>query len=704
MRSNTFTEGYVRLWLKRLILASITLAPTLYFSLGTVLGNKLAGYDVLSGAAAPVTFVAATIDMIYLGSYFVRSMTKGLRERMFNVDSLIAIGTLVAYIYSLLTYIIYLFTAKTPVITEGYHVQLYFSTVVYLFFFVTLGRHLEARATSRTTSSIRELVKMRPRRAKLVNGGNIITIPSERVRVGDRLRIDPDDIIPVDGHVVSGATTVNESMVTGESRAAEKTVGSQVISGTVNGHGTIEIVADKPATESMLARIIRAISRSSRSTTAVESVADRISNVFVPATIVIALLAFATWYFFLGATLPSALMLFVTVIMAACPYALGLAMPTAITVGIGMGARNGILISGGRSMQQLAKVDTVVFDKTGTLTVGELEVTDVISLYDDMNSKQILTLAASLERPSEHALAKAILKKSEAMKLTERTVDNFKTMDKFGVAGTIDRSRYYLGSEEFLAKYCAESLPLNNKRIKKERATLVYLFTKKHIIAGINVVDPLKPGSLRTIRALKKMGKELYLISGDNVAIAESMAKRLGIKNVIAGAMPNDKANKVIDLRREGKIIAMVGDGVNDAPAIACADVGIAIGTGTEAAIESGDIVLVSGDPWGVIRAIRLSKATLAKSKQNLFFALFYNVVSIPIAAGALASFGIALQPELAGLVMTMSSLAVIINSLTLRIYNIDKPNEPVNWLAPVILFLLFTAAYVAFIAGSSLI
>lgn len=704
MTSNSYTEGRAHVWLKRLILATITLAPTIYFSLGELLQGALPGYSALSDFAAPVELVAATVDIVYLGSYFARSMHRGLQQRLFNVDSLITIGTLTAYVYSLLCYIIYIVYSHTLTISPTSGIELHFSTVVYLYFFVSLGRYLEARATSRATLSIRELTRMRPRRAKLINGGNTIIVPVERIRVGDHLRVDPNEVIPIDGHIISGVTTVNEAMITGESRTAEKSIGSPVISGAINGHGTIEIEADKVASESMLARIIRAISRSRASRTTVESIADRISSVFVPATIVAALVAFAGWYFFGGETLPSALMIFVTVIMVACPYALGLAMPSAITVGIGIGTKHGILISGGKSMQQLDSVDTVIFDKTGTLTYGELRVTDIITLNSDYDRRSVLTLAASLERPSEHALAKAILRESEHLKLKEYPVANFKALDKLGVVGTIDGASYYLGSEIFLEKYCMEALPDDNKKLARERATLVYLFTKEHIIAAINVVDPIKPGASKTIRALRKEGKEIYLISGDNVAIAETLARHLGIKNVIAGALPNDKANKVIELRQAGKVIAMVGDGVNDAPAIACADVGIAIGTGTEAAIESGDIVLVNGDPYGVIRSMRLAHATLAKAKQNLFFALFYNVISIPIAAGLLSWVGITLRPELAGLVMVMSSLAVIVNSLTLKLYNIDKPNEPVNWLAPGILFTLFTAIYALFIAGSSLL
>lgn len=698
---NILRSGSVRLWQRRLILSIIITVPVVYFTLINLFGDRIPLADTLAPWSGLVSFLAATIAMIYLGDSFFRSTLRGLQNRMFNVDSLITIGTTTAYVYSWITYVVYIIQNHSLLMTDvSVPPRLYFETVVLLFTFVTLGKWIENRATDRTEQSIRQLVKLRPRQAHLINGGNVVNIPAGEIRVGDRLLVRPGEVVPIDGRVVGGDSSINESMITGESVTVDKHIGSQVIGGTVNGHGQLEIIAERVKSDTMLARIIDLINGARRSRTPMESIADRISNVFVPFVIMIALITFAIWYFYIGISASSAMVMFIAVIMVACPYAFGLAAPTAVTVGIGIGSKNGILIKDSATMQQLSRIDTVVFDKTGTLTDGQLSVTDIIPL--EGNAKRMLTLAASLEHMSEHSLAKAIIRKADKQHLHPLPVKDFRVIAGRGISGIIGRTRYYFGSEALMREYIHDDLP-DVSKLAKASKTISYLFTNHKVLAVIAVADQPKINAARTIRQLHQMKIDTYLLSGDNEAVTRSIARRLGIKNIIADVMPDDKANEVLNLRRQGRRVAMVGDGINDAPAIASANVGIAIGTGTDAAIETGDVVLVNGDPLSIVSAIRLARATVGKVRQNIFFALFYNVISIPIAAGVFSAWGIVFRPELAGLIMAMSSIAIVVNSLTLKLTDMNKPHEPARLVAPLILFLLFTVLYIEFVYGSSL-
>ena len=693
---NHVQSGSVRLWQQRFVVATIIAIPVVYFSMIQIFGESAVPLaNQLAPWSALVSFIAATIAVIYLGSSFAYSTFRGLRNRMFNTDSLITIGTATAYVYSWISYLVYIIQNHTIFLSPVDPPQLYFTTVVLLFAFVTVGKWIENRATDRAERSIRQLIRLRPRRAHLVNGGSVADIPADQIRPGDTLLVKPGETIPTDGRIVSGSTSVNESMITGESVAVDKHIGSQVIGGTTNGHGTVEMVAERVRSDTMLAQIIQLINTARNSRTPMESLADRISSVFVPFVIMLALVTFFVWYFYVGVDASSAMIMFVSVLMVACPYAFGLAAPSAVTVGIGIGSRNGILIKDSNAIQQLSRIDTVVFDKTGTLTYGRPVVTDVIPLVG--NAKRALTIAASLEHMSEHSLAQAIIHKADGQHLVKLPVRHFATVPGKGIAGTINSTRYYLGSEELVRQYIHTGLP-DVSKLAKASKTITYLFTNHRIIAVIAVADQPRTNAAKAIRQLRQMRINTYLLSGDNEAATASIAKRLGIKNIIADVMPDDKANAVIALRRQGRRVAMVGDGINDAPAIASANVGIAIGTGTDAAIETGDIVIVSGDPTAICNAIRLAKATTSKIRQNLFFSLFYNVISVPIAAGALSAWGIAFHPELAGLIMAMSSVAVIVNSLTLRLADITKAHEPARLVAPLILFLLFTVVYMMFV------
>ena len=698
---NVMRSGSVRLWQRRLILSIFVTIPVIYFALVSLFGEQIIFAKELTPWSTLILFVAATIAMIYLGGSFFRSTLRGLRERMFNVNSLVTIGTTTAYVYSWISYIVYIIQNHTVLMTDQFIApRLYFETVILLFTFVTLGKWIENRAADRTEQSVRQLVKLRPRRAHLINGGNTVDIPADEIQLGDRLMVQPEEVIPIDGRVVGGESAVNESMITGESSTIDKHIGSRVIAGTVNGHGQLEIVAERTKSNTMLSQIIRLINGAKSSRTPIEGIADRISSVFVPFVIVIALITFAIWYFYVGINASSAMVMFISVIMVACPYAFGLAAPTAMTVGIGLGSRNGILVRDSGAMQRLSGIDTVVFDKTGTLTDGKLSVTDVIAI--DGNAKQVMTIASSIERLSEHSLAKAIIKKANSQHLETLPVKHFTAIPGRGVSGIINSTTYFLGNEALVREYIHHDLP-DVSKLAKASKTINYLFTAHKVLGVIAVADQPKVNAAKAIRELHKMKINTYLLSGDNEAVTRNIARRLGIKNIIADVMPDDKANEIISLRKKGYTVAMVGDGINDAPAIASANVGIAIGTGTDAAIETGDIVLVNGDPLAICNAIRLAKATVSKVHQNLFFAVFYNIVSLPVAAGALGALGIVFRPELAALIMALSSTAIIVNSLTLKIIDITKQREIIRLIAPLVLFLLFTVIYIEFVYGSSL-
>lgn len=688
--------GGVGIWRKRLILSVVLAIPMGYYMLVDFFGMSIPFANELHPYMGVVSFVVSTIAILYLGSSFWRSTMAGLRDRMFNMDSLITIGTTTAYVYSWLSYLMYIIDQHSILIAHGQPgPHLYFETVVFLFTFVVLGKWLEARANQRTGRSIRNLIQLRPQRAHLVNGSNILSIPSEKIKVGDHLLIYPGESVPADGIVYEGSSSINESMITGESIAVDKDKGSKVIAGTINGHGSLEIIVQQTGTDTMLARIIKLIKEAQISQAPIEATADRIANVFVPLVIGVSLITFAVWYYFGGATLSDATMMFVSVVMIACPCAFGLATPTAVTVGIGIGSNNGILIKNGDALQRLSKINTVVFDKTGTLTIGKPVVTDIIALEDD--AKRIMTIASSLERKSEHSLARAIISKANKLHLESLPVTHFTAIPGKGLSGTIGGHEYFLGSAKLVNSHTRGVQLPDITSLEKAGKSICYLMDSKKVLGIIAITDQPKPSAMRTIRELHRRNIETYLLSGDNQIAAKTVGKKLGIKHVVSGVAPDEKAEFITKLQKQGKCVAMVGDGINDAPAIASADIGAAIGTGTDVAIESGNIVLVSGDPYSLCQAINLGHSTVNKIRQNLFFSLFYNIVSIPIAAGVFNSIGINLQPELAGLIMALSSVAVIINSLALRVININR-RDPMGLVAPIVLLLLFSTLYLLFI------
>ncbi len=664
---NHMNHGKANVWKKKFIVGVICSIPLLYFMIGD-LGLGFPGMVYM----APVSLIIATFVQIYLGLGFYKGMISGLKNRTFNMDSLIAIGTSVAYIFSLVSYIQYIVMNGTLVATMGEKVpNMYFETAVFLITFVILGKWLEARATGKASATIHQLMNLQPKLAHVWNGKEFVDISVDDVKLNDRILVKPGEAIPVDGKVSSSTTSIDESMITGESIAIDKVKGSKVIGATINGNGSIEIIAEKVGSNTMLSRIIKLIEEAQLSKAPIESLADKISSIFVPVVLIIAVITFVIWYFIIGAELGFSLMIFVSVVVIACPCALGLATPTAVMVGTGIGGKIGVLIKGGEPLQKLGKIKAVVFDKTGTLTEGKPVVTNV----EKFGKSDILQIAASLESSSEHSLAKAILDKAKTDKAKILSITDFKAIAGRGISGKIKGETYYFGNlalaTEQKTKLGADNTTLMEK-LESEGKTVAILFSKHEVLGLIAIADQPKASAKWAIELLNKMKIDTYILSGDNRRSVSAVAEQLGIKNVIAEVLPEQKSDKIKEIQTQ-KSVAMVGDGINDAPALAQADVGIAMGSGTDVAIESGDVVLVKGDPCDVANSIKLSRATTRKIYQNLFFSLFYNSVGIPVAAGVFVSIGFLLKPELAGLAMALSSVSVVGNSLLLRTFKSDN-------------------------------
>ncbi len=627
--------------------------PLLYFMISEWVGNDF-GMEYM----AITSLVIATFVQVFIGYDFYKGMIGGLRNKMFNMDSLIAIGTTTAYLFSVYEMFI------------GNH-HLYFETSVFLMTFVVFGKWLEANATARTSQAIHELMKLQPKVAHLVSGGEISV---DDIKIGDKLLVKPGEQIPVDGSITKGSSAVDESMVTGESIPVDKTIGDKVVGATINGNGSIEIVAEKIGQNTMLARIIKMIEEAAGSKAPIEDLTDKISSIFVPTVIVIAIITFLVWYFVGGDGLEMAIMSAVSVVVIACPCALGLATPTAVMVGAGQGSKLGILIKGGEPLQKLSQIKNVVFDKTGTLTEGKPEVTDVVSVSKN-SERELLSIIASLEASSEHSLAKAILTKAKQDKINFSSVSNFKAISGRGISGEVENINYAFGNIKLIIDkqiVISDETQKIYDELEAAGKTVAILSDDKNTLGIVAIKDRPRIHAKATIEELSKMKISTTILSGDNKRAVAAIAGELGIKNVIAEVLPEDKSNVIKRLQAQSQT-AMVGDGINDAPALAQADVGIAMGSGTDVAMESGDVVLVKGDPRDVADAIKLSKATVRKIYQNLFFSLVYNVAGIPIAAGVFAFAGWSLKPEIAGLAMALSSVSVVLNSLLLNLFKPKK-------------------------------
>lgn len=682
---------------KKFAWGALLSAPMLYFMFLDFFKWLPGAYSMLPYVGI-ISFILSTPVQFIIGRNFYKGLWSGLKMRAFNMDSLIAIGTFTAYLYSLVQFIGYAIAKGSLIAPAGEKIpELYFETAAFLITFVVLGKWLEARAKGRTSEAIKKLMGLQAKTARVQRLGRTLDIPVEQVVIGDIVVVRPGEKIPVDGMVTEGSSSVDESMLTGESLPVEKNPNDKVFGATLNKTGSFEFRATRVGSETALSQIIRLIEDAQGSKAPIQAFADRISSVFVPIVLMISALTFVGWLL-AGAGLSFALMAFTSVIVIACPCALGLATPTSIMVGTGKGAEHGILIKGGEPLEAACKIRAIVFDKTGTLTKGEPAVTDVIGV-EISDEKKIMQLAATLEKTSEHPLAEAIVKHAEKESIAVGKGEKFKAIPGHGVEGIVNEKKYYFGNRKLIVDIAGIDISgAEHKIMQLEEAgkTAMILASEKAVLGIVAVADTLKETSLAAIKELSRRGLDLYMMTGDNRRTANAIAKQLGIKNVLAEVLPQDKAAEIKKLQSAGLKVAMVGDGINDAPALTQADLGIAMGSGTDVAMESGGIVMVKNDLRDVATAISLSQETVGKIKQNMFFALFYNVIGIPIAARLFAFMGIVLKPELAGLAMAFSSVSVVSNSLLLKRF---KPGRT-NWLsivAPIIMGIIFTTVFILF-------
>ena len=607
-----------------------------------------------------ILFLLATPVQFFVGYRFYKSALTALKVFNANMDSLIVLGTSASYFYSVLGVFL-------PNIFGG---DLYFDIGAVIITFIMLGKWLEAKAKGRAGDAIKKLMGLQPKTARILKNNEEIIIPIEDLKINDKIIIKPGEKIPVDGIIVEGTSSIDESMITGESIPIEKSVNNIVIGGTINKHGSFIFKATKIGKDTTLNQIINLVEEAQGSKAPIQRLADIISKYFVLSVLLIASLTFIFWFFIYGQSFTFSLSTFIAVLIIACPCSLGLATPTAILVGTGKGAERGILIKKAEVLENIHKADVVVLDKTGTLTKGKPELTDIIS-FSDISENEILILSASIEKKSEHPLAEAIINRSNQLNLKLTDVKNFKAIPGHGVIGECNNEEILFGNRKLMELNKIE-LVNENKIIELETngKTVMILAKNKKIIGIIAVADILKESSFKAVEALKKLNKVVMMITGDNERTAKAIAKNCGIEKVLANVLPENKAQEIKNLQELGKKVIMVGDGVNDAPALAQADVGIAIGSGTDVALETGDVVLMRNDLIDVAVAIKISEKTLRKIKQNLFWAFFYNTLGIPIAAGVLYPFtGFLLNPMIAALAMAFSSVSVVSNSLLMKLY-----------------------------------
>ena len=662
---NEKKEAHLRKMKRNLTISAIFTVPLLFIAMADMVGIPMPAF--LSPMQSPVSYaliqLALVLPIIWLGRRFFVDGFKALSKGHPNMDSLVALGTSAAFLYSLY---------GTYHVLEGhahFAMNLYYESAGVILTLITLGKYFEDVSKGKTSMAIQTLVGLAPKMATVLRDGQEVEVPVEEVQVGDLIRVKPGEKVPVDGVVTEGNSTVDESMLTGESIPVSKSVGDEVIGASLNKTGSFILKATKIGKDTALSQIIQLVEQAQGSKAPIAKLADKVSGVFVPIVIVLALVSGLAWYFLGQESWVFALTITISVLVIACPCALGLATPTAIMVGTGKGAENGILLKSGEALEEANHVNMVVFDKTGTITNGTPVVTDVVTA-DSTDADALIRLAASLEVASEHPLGEAIVAKAKEQGAAFDEVTNFEAIPGFGIKGHVGETLVFLGNEKWMRENGLANVEMNDKanHFAEQGKTPLYIGYNDAVQGLIVVADTVKESSARAIQTLHEMGIQVAMMTGDHERTAQAIAAEVGIDRVFSEVLPQDKANYVSKLQEEGYIVAMVGDGINDAPALAQAQVGIAIGTGTDVAIESADAVLMKSDLMDVPAMLKLSRATIRNIKENLFWAFAYNIIGIPFAMGVLHLFGgPLLNPMIAGAAMSFSSVSVVLNALRLK-------------------------------------
>ena len=665
LKTETKEVSESRRLFNRFIISLVFTVPLLIISMGHMIGMPL--LSIINPKINPLNFALVqfvlTLIVMITGYKFYKIGIKNLFKLAPNMDSLISVSTLAAFIYGIFA-IYKIIIGDNP---HDYAMHLYFESIATILTLITLGKYLEAVSKGKTSEAIKKLMGLAPKVATVIRDNKEMQVSIEDVEISDIVIVKPGEKIPVDGEVIEGITSVDESMLTGESIPVEKVTGSTVIGASINKNGFIKYKATKVGQDTALAQIIKLVEDAQGSKAPIAKIADVMSAYFVPVVISLAIISSVSWLI-AGESFIFSLTIFISVLVIACPCALGLATPTAIMVGTGKGAENGILIKGGEALETTHKIDTIVFDKTGTITEGKPKVTDIIT--NSISEEELLILAASSEKGSEHPLGEAILNEGRNKNLKLKKIDKFNAIAGQGIDVIIENKNILLGNRKLMIDQNIDITIFNDKveDLSNQGKTPMYIAINKEIKGIIAVADVVKVSSKKAIETLHKMGIKTVMITGDNENTAKAIAKEVGIDNVLAEVLPEDKAKSIKKLQDENKKVAMVGDGINDAPALAKADIGIAIGSGSDVAIESGDIVLIRSDLMDVSNAIKLSKATIRNIKQNLFWAFAYNVLGIPVAMGVLHIFGgPLLNPMIAAAAMSLSSISVLLNALRLK-------------------------------------
>ena len=659
----------------RIIGSGVFLVMLMYFTMGHMIGLPAPAWyhGVENGMIVALLQLFLTLPVVYLNRAYYAKGLRALWHGSPNMDTLIAVGSGASLIYGMVA----LFSMANAMgqgdwdTVRHYSSNLYFESAAMILTLITLGKFLETRAKGKTGDAIRKLMDLRPKTANVLRSGVEMELPVEEVRVGDTVIVRSGGWIPVDGRVTKGRGAVDQSALTGESIPVEKTVGDTVAAATINTEGYLELLAEKVGQDTTLSQIIHMVEEAGGSKAPIARLADKIAGVFVPVVMAIAAVTFGVWML-LGVGLETALTNGISVLVISCPCALGLATPVAIMVGTGRGASMGVLFKNARALENLHRIDTVVLDKTGTLTLGKPAVTDI--LPETVSEHRLLMIAGALEKHSEHPFARAILEKTGGISLPE--VTGFETIPGMGVGGEVEGVRYYGGNEKLMAKI-GVSVPCYEHLAAQGKTPLYFASREGEYLGAVAAADVLKPDSVAAVKAMNRIHLDTVMLTGDNEQVARAVAQQAGINRVIANVLPGDKAAAVKELQSQGKRVLMVGDGINDAPALVTADVGMAIGAGTDIAMESADVVLMGEGLSGVTDAVNLSKATIRNIKQNLFWAFFYNCLGIPIAAGVLAPWGIMLSPMIGAAAMSISSVFVVTNALRLRYFKPQKKEIP---------------------------